>query len=313
LSEISFTLKFDPMRTHLIVALMAIASASFAQQGLEDVLYLKNGNVYRGVLVEQVPGQYYNIQTIGGNIFHVEVGDVAKITREQVWMGSSGQQGTRNPESVRSNDRAALSEAKAMKRARKDSLKKAWTPRVKGYFFQGQLMLENLQGGIRIVNGYKVGRFGHIGIGLGIDLCGPSPIDRWGSSSNLSGVYFPFYLYYGGDMLKRRITPFYALELGYAVGRLHNAMPEPVYDCIDCVTTGNDGQMVHGMTGGAGIGVRFNTLKRLNFHVLLNVNVKAVNHNEYSYYYDEFGNYYQSTYPTRTALVYPGIRFGIGF
>lgn len=309
----SFPLMMNAMRTLLITALLAIATIATAQQGLEDVLYLKNGNVYRGVLVEQVPGQYYNIQTIGGNIFHVEVGDVAKITREVAWAGSMSQQGTRNADASRNNDRGAASEAKALKRARKDSLKKAWTPRVKGYFFQGQLMLENLQGGIRIVNGYKVGRFGHLGIGLGIDLSGPSPIDRWGSSANLSGVYFPFYLYYGGDILKRRITPFYALELGYTVGRLHNATPEPVYDCIDCVTTGNDGQMVHGMTGGAGIGVRFNTLRRINFHVLLNVNVKAVNHNEYSYYYDEFGNYYRSTYPTRTALVYPGIRFGIGF
>jgi len=305
----------NSMKTFLITVLLAVTSVAFAQQGLEDVLYLKNGNVYRGVLVEQVPGQYYNIQTIGGNIFHVEVGDVAKITREQPWAsGSNLQQGSaRNADAVRNNDPAAASDTRAMKRARKDSLKKAWTPKVKGYFFQGQLLVENLQGGVRIVSGYKVGRLGHIGLGLGIDLSGPSPVDGWGNFANLSGVYFPFYLYYGGDILRKRITPFYALELGYSVGRFHNVTPEPMYDCIDCETTGIDDQTVHGMTWGAGIGVRFNTLRRVNFHVLLNVNVKAVNYNEYSYYYDQYGSYCRSSYPTRTALVYPGIRFGIGF
>ena len=38
-------------------------------QNNEDVVYLKNGSVIRGVIIEQVPYQTLKIQTKDGNIF----------------------------------------------------------------------------------------------------------------------------------------------------------------------------------------------------------------------------------------------------
>ena len=49
---------------------------------MEDVVYLKNGNLYRGMIIEQVPNVSLKIETIGGNVFAVNIADVAKITKE---------------------------------------------------------------------------------------------------------------------------------------------------------------------------------------------------------------------------------------
>ena len=47
-----------------------------AQANLQDVVYLKNGSVIRGVIIEQVPGISLKIQTADGNIFVYDITDV---------------------------------------------------------------------------------------------------------------------------------------------------------------------------------------------------------------------------------------------
>lgn len=65
---------------------------------------------------------------------------------------------------------------------------------------------------------------------------------------------------------------------------------------------------------GLGIGVRFKTKRRVNFSLLLNVNAKNVSYREYSYWYDGVTqSYYAESNRVRATLVYPGLRFGIGF
>lgn len=51
-------------------------------QNYEDVVYLKNGSVIRGVVVEQVPYQTLKIQTKDGNIFAYNFSDIEKMTKE---------------------------------------------------------------------------------------------------------------------------------------------------------------------------------------------------------------------------------------
>lgn len=60
-----------------------MATFAMAQQYIENV-YLKNGSIIKGVVIEQVPNQSVKIQTSGGNIFVYEMSDVEKITKEAV-------------------------------------------------------------------------------------------------------------------------------------------------------------------------------------------------------------------------------------
>lgn len=53
-----------------------------AQQFAEDVVYLKNGSVVRGIIVEQIPNETLKIRTQGGSEFVFKMSEVLKITRE---------------------------------------------------------------------------------------------------------------------------------------------------------------------------------------------------------------------------------------
>lgn len=67
-----------------IVCVMVIGLFSFAeaQQFTEDVIYLKNGSVVRGIIVEQIPSETLRIRTKGGSEFVFKMSDVLKITKE---------------------------------------------------------------------------------------------------------------------------------------------------------------------------------------------------------------------------------------
>jgi hypothetical protein len=53
-----------------------------AQQEMQDVVYLKDGSVIRGVIIEQVPGVSLKIKTRDSNIFVYKITDVEKMTKE---------------------------------------------------------------------------------------------------------------------------------------------------------------------------------------------------------------------------------------
>ena len=59
--------------------------ATYAQQPqYEDVVYLKNGSIISGMIVEQVPSQSIKIQTLDRNVFVFEMDQVERITKEEV-------------------------------------------------------------------------------------------------------------------------------------------------------------------------------------------------------------------------------------
>ena len=69
----------------LVLLLFCAMSTMFAaaQANLQDVVYLKNGSVVRGTIIEQVPGVSLKLQTNDGNIFVYSIADVEKMTKEQ--------------------------------------------------------------------------------------------------------------------------------------------------------------------------------------------------------------------------------------
>jgi hypothetical protein len=57
---------------------MAFASA----QNYQDVVYLSNGSIIRGIIVEQIPGKTLKIETANGSVIVCDFADVARITKE---------------------------------------------------------------------------------------------------------------------------------------------------------------------------------------------------------------------------------------
>lgn len=278
----------------LVAVVTMLPLVIFAQAGMEDVIYLKDGSIYRGIIIEQVPNVSMKIQTLGGNVFAVQIADVTKIAKEQKVadpLTTEQQYGN-----------------KGWGHWRKDTT--AFAPRKKGYFNQVQVLLENTQGGVRVINGYKFGRLGYLGIGIGFDRVWSSPFNKWVNGLEdkaLEGIYLPLYLFYSGDILNKRITPYYTVEAGYAMA----------FDGIDnqYETDGMGRRPIGGAMGGVGLGVKINSRRHKgHFSILFNLNFKQVNYEKNVMTFDSNGNAIGlGTVDSYANLLFPGIRFGIGF
>ena len=70
----------------LLLSLVLVLSSlvMFAQSNMREVVYLKNGSVIKGVILEQVQDESVKIQTSDGSIFVYPMADVERITKETV-------------------------------------------------------------------------------------------------------------------------------------------------------------------------------------------------------------------------------------
>jgi TM2 domain-containing membrane protein YozV len=73
------------MRTFiLMLSLFFLTVLSVKAQNYEEVVYLKNGSIIRGTIIEQIPNQSIKIQTRDGNVFVYNMAEVEKLTKEPV-------------------------------------------------------------------------------------------------------------------------------------------------------------------------------------------------------------------------------------
>ena len=71
------------LRLVLIMCLTAfVAVSQVCAQQMEDVVYLKNGGVVRGTIVEQIPDKSLKIQTRDGNVLVFTMDEIAKLSKE---------------------------------------------------------------------------------------------------------------------------------------------------------------------------------------------------------------------------------------
>ena len=66
-----------------LLLFVLITTLSFGQNNYQDVVYLKNGSIIRGVIIEQVPNKSIKIQTAGQNVFFYQMDEIEKLTKEQ--------------------------------------------------------------------------------------------------------------------------------------------------------------------------------------------------------------------------------------
>lgn len=55
-----------------------------SQNNYNDVVYLKNGEIRKGIIVERIPSETLKIKTSDGNIFVFKMEDISKITKELI-------------------------------------------------------------------------------------------------------------------------------------------------------------------------------------------------------------------------------------
>lgn len=71
------------MKKVFLIAAMLVASVSAFSQVFREVVYLKNGSVVKGDIVEFQPDKLIKMETADGSLFVFEYNDIEKITRER--------------------------------------------------------------------------------------------------------------------------------------------------------------------------------------------------------------------------------------
>lgn len=65
------------------VAFLPFVIQAQSLSNYEEVVYLKNGSIYRGIIIEQTPNQSLKIQSADRNVYAVPISEVEKITKEE--------------------------------------------------------------------------------------------------------------------------------------------------------------------------------------------------------------------------------------
>jgi hypothetical protein len=67
------------------ICLLILRGSSFAQQ-YEDIVYLKNGSIIHGVIVEHIPGESIKIKTSDGNLFVFKMDEIERMKKEEIFI-----------------------------------------------------------------------------------------------------------------------------------------------------------------------------------------------------------------------------------
>ena len=171
----------------LAVLSIVIASAANAQGAMQDVVYLKNGSVIRGIIIEQVPNESIKIETREGNIFVYKMEEVSKFTKETMpqqhrYVGYSGGQSQYNPKY------------------------NGYMGTIQFGYGVGIDKYKASRVNLNLINGYKFSPHYYMGAGMGLNYY-----------FSYEDYTVPLFLYLRSDFLKSDASPFFSMSAGYNV------------------------------------------------------------------------------------------------
>lgn len=140
----------------LIVTCILISLVTFSQTIYTDVVYLKNGSIIKGVIIEQIPSVSIKIKTADESLFIFKMDEIEKMTKEEK---SSGNVKIEKP-------------VKPVKEKNNEISNKGYLGILElsgGIGVGGDA--DNFFEGISLVNGYQLNNYFGIGIGVGIQRC----------------------------------------------------------------------------------------------------------------------------------------------
>lgn len=184
------------MKKFVIMMLLLVGSLGVFAQNWQEVVYLKNGSVVRGVVVEQVPGASLKIQTADGSLFVFQMSEVDKITKELPKQQVQQTVATTKKYVIESAEEAVKNEAAAKTRGYRGFVDGGFTA---GYDFMVEL--------INTSHGYQINPHFFVGGGMGLHIAAIE-----------GGVIVPIFADVRVNFLKHKISPFVDYKVGASVG-----------------------------------------------------------------------------------------------
>ncbi len=164
----------------MLFCLIASIAQAQQQQQMRDVVYLKNGSIIKGIIIEQVPNKSIKIQITDGSVFVYTLEEIEKMAKE---IDNSA------------NNTNSYSNSKSS----------GYT----GIFEVNYLAALTSGGGslygIRYINALRTSQNFSIGLGTGIN-------------SGSGATQIPIFLDMRANFSKGNVTPFWLLNTGYCLG-----------------------------------------------------------------------------------------------
>jgi hypothetical protein len=171
----------------VLAIIIGIQFESIGQSNFEDVTYLKNGSIVRGLIIEQIPNKSIKIQTRDGNVFVFSLDEIEKITKETEFKGIG-------KTDYKSEGFINFTELSFCPGVGKKQVGSNLSVPNKDYSF-----------GIRTINGYQANSNFSVGIGIGFD-----------KYEKESFMPITFDLRY--SILSGKVSPIVIANFGYSVG-----------------------------------------------------------------------------------------------
>jgi len=278
------------LKKTLFIILLLITIKGFSQSSYNyiDVVHLKNGNIYKGIIVEQIPNKSIKIRTSDSTEYLLLSSNIVKFSKE-------------------------LATQKTKKKGKLNWMNN-FKKKDNGYFLEMDVHLNSYGNGFRITNGYKFNQFAYLGLALGLEDPGRKPYDIDNTLEYGSSMFrfdqlplATINLVFSGDILNTRFTPYYQTELGYGIALERKISFQAEHGLLKFRNWG--GPMFAISTG-----VKFKTKKKIVYKLGVHFKLNS-NYSENEFHYSESENSPIKTGIDKGFNLNPnlGVRFGIGF
>ncbi|HEY5592414.1 MAG TPA: hypothetical protein VIK55_15535 [Paludibacter sp.] len=157
-----------------------VSTLTFAQQNYQDVVYLKNGSIIHGIIIEQIPNKSIKVETADKNVFFYQMAEIEKLTKE--------------PMQVRSNIK---NDSKGFHIGYQGIFEMGY---VKGF---GDQSMDYLK--LSIINGYRFNPHFSLGLGTGLRYY-----------LDVKDLLIPLFADCRINLLKNNNSPYFGLGVGYS-------------------------------------------------------------------------------------------------
>jgi len=168
-----------------IFLFLTIGIFAFAQQSYQDVVYLKNGSIIRGTIIEQVPNVSLKIETADKSVMVYKMDEIEKISKEPIL--------NTNPKSGSSS-----------------GVKPGYCGILNiGYGFgigESSKGINSLN--LDFINGFQLFPYFSVGLGTGVKVWFIKDITE-------KPIFIPAFVNLRGHFLKGNISPYLGIDLGY--------------------------------------------------------------------------------------------------
>lgn len=200
----------------LVVTLLCCTLFANAQPAMQDVVYLTNGSIIRGIIIEQVPNKSLKIKTADGSIFVYDLVNVEKITKENIDRNQYGNNSSGYYDNNHYNNGGYYDEYYGNNAyGRQQRSNSPWHKTAfsrKGYRgfvdIGGAVGVGDYGDGVFAVStshGYQFNPYIFVGAGIGVDY-----------HFDYETMFLPIFADLRGYFIDGRITPFVGIKIGYS-------------------------------------------------------------------------------------------------